>query len=423
MVFLWLYVPEICHMANWFTRIFLGEKEQRSSYPAGSVSAADFDAWVKFFGLDAVTVSDISSLGLPALYRCVNLIAGSIAMLPFQVMQQDGQNRQVASDHPLSYLIGQRPHPLMTSFEFIRTFLTLALIHGNAVCAIRRGAANRPDQLKIFKPKDCQIIETLDGELFYNTPFGVLRSEDVIHIKALSLDGLIGLSPIGLSQKSLKVSLYTQEFLNKYYQNGTMTAGYLTTPERLNATQADDMQNRWDSKYSGVHNAGKTPVLYGGTDYKTITQTMQQGQFYEIMSRGDVAICQIYGVPLHMIGEMSKQTSFGTGIESQNLAFVQQTLMPWIKQIEQEFNYKLFRVSERGKYYTRINLNALLRADFKTRMEAYHLSLQDGLYSLNEIRRLEDANDFEGGDVHLINSTLIPLDEAGRVQKQPTTTP
>ena len=81
---------------------------------------------------------------------------------------------------------------------------------------------------------------------------------------------------------------------------------------------------------------------------------------------------------------------------------------------ELEINYKLFLISEiKNGFYSKFNVDTILRADIKTRYESYKEAIQNGFKTPNEIRELEEDEPLEGGDVLLINGNMIPVKMAG----------
>jgi HK97 family phage portal protein len=110
-----------------------------------------------------------------------------------------------------------------------------------------------------------------------------------------------------------------------------------------------------------------------------------------------------------MIGHLERSTN--NNIEHQAIEYVQYCLMPWAIMMEQAFDSRVFRVSEKesGQYYTKLELNALMRGDVTARKEFYRMMLDRGVFSINEVRRFEDMNDTAGGDIRLVQANMIPL--------------
>jgi phage portal protein BeeE len=81
---------------------------------------------------------------------------------------------------------------------------------------------------------------------------------------------------------------------------------------------------------------------------------------------------------------------------------------------EQELTYKLFTQRELEKgYYIKFNVNAILRADPKTRYEGYRIAIQSGFMTANEVRALEEMEALPGGDKLLVNGNMMPIEMAG----------
>ena len=114
-----------------------------------------------------------------------------------------------------------------------------------------------------------------------------------------------------------------------------------------------------------------------------------------------------------MIQNLERSTN--NNIEQQSIEFKTYALGPWMMTWEQETYRSLLTTKEQDqKYFAKFNQNALMRGDYKTRMEGYRAGVQMGLYSLDETRALEDLNpigEAKGGDIHWVNSAMIPIDK------------
>lgn len=105
------------------------------------------------------------------------------------------------------------------------------------------------------------------------------------------------------------------------------------------------------------------------------------------------------------IGELERATN--NNIEHQGLQFVIYTLLAWIKRIEGAMMRDLLLPAERKNLYIEFNVSGLLRADQKSRYEAYALGRQWGWLSVNDIRRLENLPPVAGGDIYLTPLNMV----------------
>lgn len=377
------------------------------------VSLADGVAWFKMLGvnLDDIEVSDNAALGMSAFYSCVDLISNSVATPTWKVYEEfTNGDKNVSKTHPNFQLIYSRPDRHTSSFVFRKTLMIHVLIYGNAVVEIVMGKNNRPASFKLLKPSDYTFLDTDDRLLVQKKNGQVLQEEDYIHIKDLSLDGKIGISKIGLTKKGLKTQLTAEAFLSKYYEKGTFTNGYLKVSTKPDNGTLRSISETWDEQYGGIGSAYKTPTLPLGTEYIPLTKSNVESQLMEFLQYSPQRIYQTFRVPPHLVSDMDKSTSFGKGIEDLSILYLTHTLLPWVTQLEQEFNYKAFRASEYGRFYTKINLRSLERANFADQMEGFSKAIQAGIYSPNEVRTLLDVNNYVAGDVYMVNGNMISVD-------------
>jgi HK97 family phage portal protein len=103
-----------------------------------------------------------------------------------------------------------------------------------------------------------------------------------------------------------------------------------------------------------------------------------------------------------------------TNISEQQRQFYIDTLMAILTSYEQELTYKLLMDSELQEgYYCKFTVDALTRADIKTRYEAYRTGISAGFLTPNEVRAWEELPPAEGGDQLLVNGNVVPIEDAG----------
>src|SRR3972149_880772 len=100
-------------------------------------------------------------------------------------------------------------------------------------------------------------------------------------------------------------------------------------------------------------------------------------------------LCRIWRISPHMVADLARATN--NNIEQLSLEFVMYTMLPYFRRIEEKAT-ELFKPEERKRFFVRFNYESLLRADSKARAELYSILLQNGVYSRNEVRALENRN-------------------------------
>jgi len=378
-------------------------------------------------------VNERTAMQTTAVYACVRILAEAVASLPLHVYEyQDDGGKKLVYDHPLYYLLHDEPNPEMTSFVFRETLMSHLLIWGNAYAQIIRDGAGRVLGLYPLLPDKMDVQRDDKGNIYYvysrnsdeNPMFKEygnikLKAEDVLHIPGLGFDGLIGYSPIAMAKNAVGMTLACEEYGASFFANGANPGGVLEHPGVLK--DPSKVRESWNSVYRGVNNAHKIAVLEEGMKYQQIGIPPEEAQFLETRKFQINEIARLYRIPPHMVGDLDK-SSF-SNIEQQSLEFVKYTLDPWVIRWEQSLQRSLLLPGEKGKYFIKLNVDGLLRGDYQSRMNGYAVGRQNGWFSANDIREMEDMNpipDEEGGNLYLINGAMTKLADAGVFAKTDT---
>ena len=367
-------------------------------------------------------VNERTAMQTTAVYACVRILAEAVASLPLHVYEyQDDGGKKLVHDHPLYYLLHDEPNPEMTSFVFRETLMSHLLIWGNAYAQIIRDGAGRVLGLYPLLPDKMEVQRDDKGNIYYvysrnsdeNPMFKEygdirLKAEDVLHIPGLGFDGLIGYSPIAMAKNAVGMTLACEEYGASFFANGANPGGVLEHPGVLK--DPSKVRESWNSVYRGVSNAHKIAVLEEGMKYQQIGIPPEEAQFLETRKFQINEIARLYRIPPHMVGDLDK-SSF-SNIEQQSLEFVKYTLDPWVIRWEQSLQRSLLLPGEKGKYFIKLNVDGLLRGDYQSRMNGYAVGRQNGWFSANDIREMENMNpipDEEGGNLYLINGAMTKL--------------
>ncbi len=391
-----------------------GSIENPSTPLSGSVLAAYWGGAPTTAG---PVVSESSALTLTAVYACVRILAGALAMLPLRVYERVPRGTRLdkypAEDHAAYGLLHDAPNADMTSFVWRETTQGHLCLRGNGYGLIRRDNAGRPRAIEQLVP--WQVApERVNGRLFYRIDGAAVSADEVLHVPGFGWDGTRGYSPITLARQSLGLSLAAEEFGARFFANGSNPGGVIQVPQKLSDDGYDRIAASWEQAHAGLANAHKVAILEQGAAWVKTGIDPKDSQFLETRRFQVDEVARIFGIPPHMIGAVDKTTSWGTGIEQQGIGFVTYTLGPWIARWEAELNRKLFSPAERRRYFVKFNVDALLRGDIATRFKAYATGIQWGWLTPNKVLEKEDENGYDGGDDHLrpVNMAGVESGEA-----------
>ncbi len=383
--------------------------------PQDSVSSAP----TFFFGSSwsGKSVNPQSSIQVSAVYACVRVIAEAVASLPLGVYEETDKGTRKATDHPMYRMLHDEPNPEMTSFVMREAMLTHLLLWGNSYSQIIRTGRNKIIGLYPLLPDHMDVDRDSKGNLMYTYSDRdgnqiKLAPEDVLHIPGLSFDGIVGYSPIALERNAIGLGIAAEEYGSRFFQNGARPSGILTHPNTVKDPAR--LRASWNAAYGGSSNGSKVAILEENMHFTPISMPNNEAQFLETRRFQVEEICRIFKVPPHLIGCLERSTF--NNIEHQSIDFAVHTIRPWLVRIEQAMNRALFSEQEKGHFYVQFNIDGLMRGDYKSRMEGYAIGRQNGWFSANDIRALENMNPIpadEGGDTYLINGNMVPIALAG----------
>jgi len=359
-------------------------------------------------------VSAESALRLIPVYSATSFIASSIAGLPIRIVRRGDETRTEVNG-PRWNAINARPNPETTLMEHEEQVMLSMLLRGNAYEALFRGTggiAERwvldPRRVRPYRvvpdggnevPVDAvtrqpvRVIYRVDGVE------GALTSREILHTPAMRRPGMLeGMSPIGEARESLGTALAVEEVAGRKLGTGTFIDGYLATDAVVPAAKAASLVKRWQHSHSGVSNAWRIPLLDSGAKFEPISVAMKDAQFLESRKFHATQVASLYRVAPHLIADVERSTSWGSGIAEQDIATVKYTLTPWLVRREQRLEMLIA-----PHLQVRFVTAALLRGTLQERYRAYALGIKGGWLSPNDVRRLEDMPPLpagQGGDTY-----------------------
>lgn len=390
--------------------------------------------WLK----NTVTVSSLTSVGcttttldtsetaarkLSAVDRCIEILSDSMAKLPTYCVDRVTRERV---ELPLLQLLNIRPNEAMAPSVRKKLLEASRLTRGNSYDWIRRN------------PYTAEIVELipLPGELVYtwrdtagrvwhnvrdpaSGSMFTLAHTDVSHYKGASRDGITGISVLQRAAEVITAARARQQHELSYYENGGQPGGVLQTDAPLGGmvddprdptqqiSRKDLLRREWERVHSGPTNANRIAILDYGLKYQTVSLSNKDAQFVESQEVAIRDIARYFGIPLYKLQEGKQAYSSN---EQNAIEYVVSTLHPIVTQYEEEQTYKmLFADQVSAGLELRINMMAELRGDNAARSAWYKNMREIGVFSVNDINRLEDMPDVDGGDERLASLNYVPL--------------
>lgn len=398
--------------------------EQRATIENPNVPLTDDSGWLSHVLGGGTTKSGVqvnpeTATTISAVYAAVRIVAETLAMLPVHLYRRrDDGGRDREDGHPVAEVLGVQPNPEMSGYTLRETIQGHTMLWGNGYQEIVRDGAGRVRELWPMPPDRVQVTRDRAGRLQYVLTLPdrlgggvkVLRSEDILHVRAIGSSGTVGKSPVTQAREALGLSKAAEVYGAAFFGNGSRPDGVLIHPAELSDTAAARIKKSWEDAHRGLDNAHRVAILEEGMDWKQVGMSARDSQFLETRKFQISEIARIFRVPPHMLADLDRATF--SNIEHQSIQFVVHTMQPWLTRWEQEMARMLLTEQERKNLFIKFNLNALLRGDITSRYAAYAVGRQWGWFSANDVLRLEDMNPIgPDGDVYLSPGNMIPADQ------------
>ena len=367
--------------------------------PRASMTGAVFQglndpALLEFIRDGQVSVSS-SMLRNTSALRCLSLIGNGLGMLPVN-LYHTGAEKEIAKDHPAHKLLRYKPNPWQTPMEFKSQMQVLLETEGNAYARIIR-SGGRPIHLIPYEKGQVQARLGGNYRMQYTCTAEhggqiTLDQDEILHIRELSIDGVLGLSKRQLSEEVFELATQAQRAALSVFKTGVMAGGAIEVPSPLSDEAFSRMKETRDSQYSGADNANKWMILEEGAKANPFTSTARDGQQLESRNHQIEEVARLYGVPRPLL--MMDDTSWGSGIEQLAIFFVQFTMSSRFTAWEQALARSLLTDQERERLQFKFNVRALLRGTLKDQADYLAKSLgaggHQGWHGVNEVRDLLD---------------------------------
>jgi len=332
-----------------------------------------------------VSVSEHTALQLAAVYGSVSIIADSLATLPIRQWTATGDTTAKQID-PSTVI--EQPWSEITRRDFITQGTVSLLLRGNLFGNITAWDRKMyPEQVRLVHPDHARVRRGSSGAVEVRYWNQLADPDTVTRAMALSLpEGLVGLNPIENFRNVLGMARAQDLYSGAFYANSARPDGVIQVPGDLDVEEAKAMKQALLEAHQGINRSHLPLVLTGGAEFVPITMNLADIQFLEQMQfSASVISGMLYRVPPHMIGMVTKDTSWGAGIEQQELGYVRNTLLIWLCRWEDLLTSWL----PRGQFVT-FDLSERLRGDTLQRWAAYQIARVIGAMNNAEIREAED---------------------------------
>ena len=313
---------------------------------ASKAETSRLTAW-GYTGAHPILSSRKKPMLLSTVYRCVDLISDSVAVLPLKTYQIDAEGfKKEFKHHPAYMLLNMEPNEDMTRYVFFKTLMASVLLTGNGYAYIERDYRLNVLQLIYIPSSQVTIVYITDKSGIMRKRYQVVgfkelvEPRDMIHVLNFSYDGIIGVSTLTHARQTIDIATSTEEHAAGFFSSGGSLSGILTVEgNRMDKTQKDQIYETWNERMKQHPNG--IAVLEGNMRYQPISISPKDSQFIESRMFNVIDICRFFSVSPIKVFDLSK-ASYST-VEATQLQYLTDTVLAVITKIEQEINRKVFR--------------------------------------------------------------------------------
>lgn len=364
-------------------------------------------------------VTDERNMQISTVWACIRLISTVTASLPLDVYQtKDDQRSKVPGTHPLAKLLRFRPNNFMTALEFREAMTMQLCAYGNAYAHVERNSVGDVISMVPLMSANMEVrLSENSKSIIYryrrDTEYADFSQKEIFHLKGFGFNGLTGLSPLAFSAKSAGVAIAMEDNQREFFANGAKSPQILMTDGKvLTKEQRGQLEENF-KEIAGGPVKKRLWILESGFTTQAIGVSPQDSEILAARKFQVAELARFYGVPPHLVGDVDKTTSWGSGIEQQNLGFLQYTLKPYLDRWEYSIERWLVKETEQGSIHAEHNLDGLLRGDSTSRASFMQIMVNTGIRTVNEVRRLDNLPPLPGGDVATRQSQNIPITDLG----------
>ncbi len=395
-------------------RANLGQRD----YPQGNPAFMQSEGGIVYLGntIAGPVVTEETAYENQALLRAHQIVASTIAGSPLHVYERDAEGNRHQVRDPREAYLWERPNPEMTRMKFWETLIGHELT-GNAYIYVVPNGLGDPLEMWPLEPKRVRVARDADGTKIYAVD-GKEKHTDfraggrIVHVAGFGRDGLRGFNTIRLAAQALGLGKAAEEYAARFFANDMTPGGIITTDQEVSPEEAKILMERWARLHQPMAQKHRIGLMDKGAKFQATSVDPDKAMMIPTRDHQLGEVERSTGVAPHLLADVDRSTSWGAGIEEQGRNTVTYTIQPHTIRFEQAISDDLLK---RRNRYMKWELDGLLRGDSTSRAAFYTAMIQAGVYSINDVRRLEDMEKVAvGGDYHLIPLNMARAEDNGK---------
>lgn len=347
--------------------------------------------------------ANTQSMRLSAVYAATNMISNSCALIPMKVLSTKGGRRKEVENHSLNMILNLSPNSKHNHFNFFKLLIESVILKGNGYAYIERDGNLNVKALHLINPDFVNPVITDDGiKYLVNGMDKAIDAINMIHLYQHLDDTFRGISTIKYADMALSGAYNAEKHSDNFFKSGAGLMGVLKSSAPMTNEQKKQVAESWSASIKNTLGGG-VAILPQGLDFQSISVSPEDSQLLDVRKYNVIEIARFFNISPVKLFDYSN-VSYST-LEQTSMSYLQDTILPFTQLMEDEFNRKLFKPSEVGKYSIDFDYSVLVQTDKTSEAEYYNKLLTNGILSVNDVRAklgYEPIPAEEGGDAHFI---------------------
>jgi HK97 family phage portal protein len=360
-----------------------------------------------------IVVTPETCMQSPTVNAIVTAVSRRLSVSPVRVMRRtfgaNGRERkELLPSHPVARLLS-KPNSFQSRASYWLDAGSCLMRYGRFFAFKAQGNTGPIRRLIPLDPsavtvqQDDQTLEpsyraTLVGGRQMDIPVTEMH-----HVRGSARDFLTGDSTVMDVRESIALEIAMEKYGASFFGNGAMPLLVFQLMQGFQNFKTKEEETAFlDSvaKATGGNKRHSSFLLPKGMEMKDVTTDNEKSQFIDARKYQRTVIAGAFGVPPHFVGDLERATF--NNVEQQDTDFVINVVMPQAQVFESAMERDLLTDEDRRDgVIIRFNLDAVQRADFKTRQEGMQIKRQNGVINANDWREAENMNpisDEDGGE-------------------------
>lgn len=350
-----------------------------------------------------VSVAGDTAILQSDIFTAVRIISSDIASAEFKV-----KGNSMIED-----LLNKQANNSTTAYNFMFTLIANTLLNGNGFALIERNKDGMVVGLRNVRSNIVSVLESEDGkELGYKITQSkkdiVVKAADMIHLKAFTIDGKKGISPLYSLTPELAMQKNGIMLLVNSFKRGITTNGILKLSKgRLNNQSKKEIRQSFEEANSGATNSGSVMILDEGETFEQLTVDTKVLDLIQNNKYSTQQIAKAFGIPLNRFGMELVNSSDNQA----NDLYIASTLNAYSSMLAQELQSKVGAQVE-------ISFARLLGVSKDILLTKLMAEKQgEGVLTVNEVRAFYGLEPVAGGNEVFKNAasqTITSLKSGGK---------